>query len=329
MRYPEIVKVPSISIKEGTIPEGAMITIAIPTYKRAKLLQETLESCLAQKTTIPFAIVVVDNDPMRGCETEQLLERYNTVDHLFYYKNSENVGMAGNWNKIFELSKTNFVVMLHDDDLIYDDYIEKINFILKKNNYDVNALFLDMQIFENKENIKQKKTNRIKIQLLKPFDFQFGNICNIAGAVFNRNILIELDGFDNKFYPSFDYELYVRLTSYGKIYKVYGYYTLYRILENESANIETVLKFSGKDKEIMSSIAKDRPKIYKLLIKHYLNSYERNYIIGNRKVYRTDDQKLNEYLHQIEKESTFFDEIIFKIGYLIKRFSPVFGKKSL
>ena len=62
--------------------------------------------------------MVVDNNPERECETEQLLREYKAIPNLFYYKNTENVGMTGNWNKLFELSQTNFVVMLHDDDLI-------------------------------------------------------------------------------------------------------------------------------------------------------------------------------------------------------------------
>ena len=121
MRYNEIIKIPSILIKEGEAPEGAKYTIAIPTYKRANLLKEAIESCLIQKTTTPFAIIVVDNNPERECETEQLLREYNPIPNLSYYKNTENVGMTGNWNKLFELAQTDFVVMLHDDDLLYDD----------------------------------------------------------------------------------------------------------------------------------------------------------------------------------------------------------------
>jgi glycosyltransferase, group 2 family len=329
MRYNDVCKIPSITIKEGICPDKAKLTIAIPTYKRSHLLKETLESCLAQKTTIPFAIIVVDNNPERNCETEQLIQKYNRVPNLSYYKNTKNLGMAGNWNKLFELSKTDFVVMLHDDDLLYDDYIEKVDFILKKNNYDVNTLFLDMEIFEKDKEIKARKINRMEIQSLKPFDFQFGNIGNIAGAVFNKATLIKLDGFNNDFYPSFDYELYVRLSFYGKVFKIYGYYTLYRILENESTNIETVLKFTNKDKEIMFSIIKGYPKLYKSLFKHYINSYEKYYIIWNKSTFHTNDPKLDEYFHKKEEETNFFDDFIFKIGSLIKRFSPVFRKSTI
>lgn len=329
MRYYEVCKVPSITIKEGIAPQGANLTIAIPTYKRAHLLKETLESCLLQKTTIPFAIIVVDNNPDRDCETELLLRKYNDVAHLSYYKNSKNVGMVGNWNKLFELSKTDFVVMLHDDDLLYDDYVEKVEYILRKYNHNVNALFLDMEIFKVNKEIKSRNINKIEIQTIKPFNFQFGNICNIAGALFNRNTLIKLNGFDNEFYPSFDYELYVRLAFCGKVFKVYGYYTLYRILENESTNIETVLKFTSKDKEIMFSIVKNYPNLYKLLFSHYINSYEKYYIIWNKNTYCTDDQRLDDYLCKKEKETTFFDDIVFRIGILIKKVSLMMGKKSI
>ena len=327
MRYTAVIQIPSIAIKQGIVPEGAQITIAIPTYKRAHLLRETLESCLAQQTNCPFAIMVVDNNPERECETEQLLREYEAIPHLFYYKNTENVGMTGNWNKLFELAQTNFVVMLHDDDLLYDDYIEKIDCILKKYNYDMDALYLDVEIFENdNKETKAREIDKIKVHLLKPFDFQFGNICNLVGAVFNRKTVIDLNGFDNYFYPSFDYELHVRLSFRKKIFKALGYYTLYRISENESINFETILKFADKDKEIMLYIAKNYPKLYKSLLKHYLKAYEGKYIEWNKKIYHSDHKKIDEYLDKKKKEITFFDLMIFKLVNLTRNLLPLFNK---
>jgi len=132
MRYTEVTKIPSIAIKQGSVTKGVCITIAIPTYKRSHLLKETLESCLAQKTTTPFAIMVVDNNPERDCKTEQLIKNY-TAPNLSYYKNTQNIGIVGNWNKLFELAQTDFVVMLHDDDKLNEDYTKKLDKVLNHN----------------------------------------------------------------------------------------------------------------------------------------------------------------------------------------------------
>ena len=70
MTYNESLKIPTFSIKESVVPPTIKYTIAIPTYKRADLLKEAIDSCLAQKTNIPFVIMIVDNNPERDCKTD-------------------------------------------------------------------------------------------------------------------------------------------------------------------------------------------------------------------------------------------------------------------
>ncbi len=331
MRYTAVTQIPSIAIKQGIVPEGAQITIAIPTYKRAHLLRETLESCLAQQTDFPFAIIVVDNNPERECETEKLLQEYQAIPHLFYYKNTENIGMGGNWNKLFELAQTDFVVMLHDDDLLYDDYIEKTYKILKCYNYDVNALYFGVKIFSNSKDLPIKTTTEIKALALKTFDFQFGNICNLAGAVFKRDIVIKLNGFDSYYHPSLDYEMHIRLAERGKSIKIYGYDTLYRISENVSMNREAIFKICSIDKEIMEKVTEKFPKIYRdYFFKYYLKDYDRNYIKWNKETYQTTDNQINEYLYKKELEATIFDKVVSKIAsHLRNSLLFLFRKKHL
>ena len=326
MKYNDSKNILSILIKEAVLPKEVKYTIAIPTYKRAHLLKEALESAIHQNTNIPYHILVVDNNPERNCETEQLMNLYS-ASNISYYKNTENIGMTGNWNKLFELSSTDFVMMLHDDDLLYDDYIENVDNILKKYSYDIDALYLDVKIFKTTQDIQSNKTKNIKILKLKPSDFQFGNICNLVGAVFNRNTIIRINGFDSYFYPSLDYEMHVRLSKYGKAFKIYGYSTLYRISDNESMRFQTILKMADKDKEIMSSIVSEFPFFYTYLFKYYLNAYKKNYIIWNKKNYNTKDRQMDRYLM---RKVTLFESLIFKIGSLMRgRILPMFRKKHL
>mgnify|MGYP000181258943 CR=1 FL=1 len=199
MRYNEIIKIPSILIKKGEVPEGAKYTIAIPTYKRANLLKEAIDSCLAQKTSIPFVIMVVDNNPERNCETEQLIQSYK-VSNLLYYKNTKNIGASGNWNKLFHLAITDYVVMLHDDDLLYNDYIEKIDRIICLYKGSVEVIYPAIEIFtQNKNSFERQRKGAIRAMRLHSYDFQFGNTCDIVGVCFSRKSIIEENGFDAPF----------------------------------------------------------------------------------------------------------------------------------
>lgn len=121
----------SICIRESAVKD-AKFTIAIPTYKRAQLLKESIDSALAQQNCCEFIVMVVDNNPERDDETEKLIGTYNN-DNLCYYKNSENIGMAGNWNRMFELSSSQWTVMLHDDDIISPYYIQTMQNVVNDN----------------------------------------------------------------------------------------------------------------------------------------------------------------------------------------------------
>ena len=108
------------------------ITIVIPTYKRPQLLAMALAS--AENQTVPpeeYRILVVDNDPQPNTETEKLVknEGYSNVK---YYKNRHNLGGYGNWNRGIQLAETEWICLLHDDDLLLPTCIENAYTILEK-----------------------------------------------------------------------------------------------------------------------------------------------------------------------------------------------------
>ncbi|MEZ7821095.1 MAG: glycosyltransferase family A protein, partial [Patescibacteria group bacterium] len=126
-----IASIPIFEFKSNRIPK---ITIGIPTYKRTDLLKEAIESAINQIGYKDYDIIVVDNNPLRGCETEKMMLNYRG-QRISYYKNVENIQMAGNWNRLYTLAKGEYVVMLHDDDMLHNDYLLNIsNFISKYNN---------------------------------------------------------------------------------------------------------------------------------------------------------------------------------------------------
>ena len=314
MRYTAVTQIPSIAIKQGKAPEGAKYTIAIPTYKRANLLKEAIDSCLAQQTVVPFVIMVVDNNPERECETERLLQEYEAIPHLFYYKNTQNVGMTGNWNKLFQLATTDYVVMLHDDDLLYNDYIEKINKII--NQYgDIDVVYPEIQILDNREqNYNKRFSTKIKGMKLYPSDFQFGNTCNIVGDCFKRSTLIEENGFNDYFYPSPDYEMHVRLSRRGKAIKLFNYpLVLYRILDNVSLKTETMIRVAEKDKEIITSIIRKYPSWYKKLFISFFKAYPKYMLLALKNKLSVTDQELEQKIIEYSKNVTLIDIFILKV----------------
>jgi glycosyltransferase involved in cell wall biosynthesis len=101
------------SLRSGERP---LVTIAVPTYNRARFLAETIKS--AQRQTYPnLEIIVADN---ASCDdTEAVVCSSQEEDpRIRYVRNSTNLGMVGNWNVLLREARGTFFLLLSDDDLI-------------------------------------------------------------------------------------------------------------------------------------------------------------------------------------------------------------------
>ncbi|WP_100613701.1 glycosyltransferase family 2 protein [Confluentibacter citreus] len=136
------------------------ITIAIPVYNRELFFEQALDSALLQ--TVKCKVIVVDNasDSNFFRETCEL----KTVD---YYRNEVNIGMFANWNRCIELTKTEFVMILGDDDLLEPNFVEFFSKSL--NNYP------QLDVFYSNFYLLYDFTNKKKmISANKMFEKPFG-----------------------------------------------------------------------------------------------------------------------------------------------------------
>lgn len=91
------------------------------------MLEEALLSAINQNSVnFDYEIIVVDNEPYKngGTETSNLMEKYKDIPNFIYYRNEENLGMFGNWNRCIELARGEWVTLLHDDDLLIPNYLK-------------------------------------------------------------------------------------------------------------------------------------------------------------------------------------------------------------
>ena len=236
----------------GNEDSSAEYTIAIPTYKRTEYLKEAIDSALNQDCSFSYNVIVVDNNPERDDDTEKMMASYENTKNLSYYKNAENLGMAGNWNRLFQLSKTKWVVMLHDDDVMYPYYLLECNVILGKLH---NVGVLKPKEDTNNNPVKTKDNGKIK--RLTDFDFYYGNTCGTpSGMLFNREMFLSSGGYNQEFYPSLDYCFHVRFASLFNFYFYDKPLMYYRIGVNESLKVETQKQWLINDSYLIRSILK-------------------------------------------------------------------------
>lgn len=144
---------------------ASLITIAIPTYLRVSTLNDAIASAINQTRFTDYEIIVVDNNPIRNDETETLMEQYRSIPNLRYYKNSRNLGMTGNWNRLYELAKGDWVVMLHDDDMLAPVYLRTIAEVIKHSKLET-AIFptftSDFNTFAKTHNVSEIRIEKIR-----------------------------------------------------------------------------------------------------------------------------------------------------------------------
>jgi GT2 family glycosyltransferase len=90
------------------------ITVALPTCNGTRHLREALAG-LEDQGGVAFDLVVSDD---RSDDETLTIVRELLGDRARVSVNSERLGLAGNWNKCVELSRTEWVAIFHQDDVM-------------------------------------------------------------------------------------------------------------------------------------------------------------------------------------------------------------------
>ena len=98
----ETAKIKSVSVFNNWSRDAATFCFVVPTFKRTELLRFALRSILHQQNLHDYEILVVDDYPTRNDETETMMRNEFCLKDIAYYKNSQNLGQPGNWNKCIE-----------------------------------------------------------------------------------------------------------------------------------------------------------------------------------------------------------------------------------
>lgn len=98
------------------------VSVLIPTYNYAHLLDVTIQSVLDQTFT-DFELIIVDNCSKDN--TVEVVSKYLSDSRVSFYRNDRNLGLTGNWNRCLELAKGEYIKYLCADDKFHPQILEK------------------------------------------------------------------------------------------------------------------------------------------------------------------------------------------------------------
>lgn len=232
-----------------------IVSIIIPCYNRPDYFKLSLLSALNQDCNFSYEIIVVDNNAQDVTFQNQVVVEECYSGNVFYYRNDQNIGAAGNWNRGIELARASYITFCHDDDLLLPNCLSLLMGIQRETGNKCilsayNRIDKDGNYTFFKDALRRKK--HISFLIEKPYYnyslydmFLSSKACNGVGCLYYRKYLLELGGFNNDFFPSFDYALHCSYTYYyGCVYNPLPTMS-YRLAFGESLNCYSEFNKAG------------------------------------------------------------------------------------
>jgi glycosyltransferase involved in cell wall biosynthesis len=194
-----------------------LLHVMIPAYGKSPYLRQTLESAV-KHLPIEVPITVIE-DPSNESSIENLVKEFSRVQ---YVKNSERLGIGGNFNKSIELSTGVFTQICGSDDIFLDNPLKGFDKDkLIQNN--ISAIGLDVQVINETGKVVKtipdlvKRTLRPSLKKITIFknDKIFSNL--MLGdwlyfpAILWKTETLKQTKFDGNFHTAMDLDVFIRL----------------------------------------------------------------------------------------------------------------------
>ncbi|MFZ4672013.1 MAG: glycosyltransferase family 2 protein [Flavobacterium sp.] len=196
--------------------DNQLVSIIIPTYNRAHLIEETLDSVLAQTYTNWECIIVEDGS---NDKTVQVIEIFISKDNRFklLYRNRDPKGAPTCRNIGLELAKGDYIVYLDSDDLLAPFCLEQ-RVSLFNQNQSCHFLVFKNILFQE-ESIEKGFYWNIDTDEddLSRF-LRMDALWQTSGPIYKKEFLIKMGGFDENLLFWQDYDLHLRCLLLKGIY---------------------------------------------------------------------------------------------------------------
>lgn len=205
------------------------ISVMIPNYNSNKYLEECIKSVLnAERQDLIKQIWVVDD-----CSTKELPDLIVAKfkdPRIALIKNVTNLGLAKNFNKCLGLATSDFVHILHSDDLILPGFYKEINAL--NNKWRDAGLYVTGTIpidetgheFTTRGNFHEKFLTPAN----DPNSFLLKTGIQFCSVVFNRTYSQQIGGFDEPLSHLCDRDFWLRMTEISSIVSSEYYLACYR-----------------------------------------------------------------------------------------------------
>lgn len=236
------------------------LTIVIPTYHRLDLLKDALCSIQCQKPVMyAWDVVIVDNDAYDGTknEVQEYIETIKTLP-ITYYRNDKTLLAGSNMNVGVSLARGKWVSILHDDDMLTSDYLERIEKMIRYTSRNsrkklgwisgnqVIVRYTSREMEDRNQRVDHAikdysiRTNKKRNDLLPvyrcelPITGSVGVMAPTTGTTFLKDAFIDCGGINEKISISADLILVYKMMKKYRVYRTVVPLGYYRWAANQS-----------------------------------------------------------------------------------------------
>lgn len=256
--------------------EYPLISVVVPVYNQEKFIAETLESVINQ--TYTNLQILVSDDGSSDCSYDVIKEYALKDERIEILHNNNNVGICGNFNRLFDNVRGEYVAFFSGDDVMMPDKLRKQYELLKDNPAVVvvhhNAWLIDGE--SNKKSLHQKN----QLPLNNPLDWALKTNWFHAKRIaplLPTSCLARTDyylkaRYDNRF--KYKHELLFTIEDYhanpnGKWVYLKEPLIFYRMHESNFTNNPAFTNYLNAEKFKLADIALDKCPALKKRIKYY------------------------------------------------------------
>ena len=175
-----------------------LVSVIIPTYKRADMLTKAIDSAINQTYKNIEIIVIDDNDPSSKYrfETKKKLSSYIQSGVIRYIENEKNLGGAITRNRAVEQSKGEYIAFLDDDDIFFPTKIEKqVEVMIQNKDNNVGLVYCHCNGVDEKGNILWENTN--SYEGLPLYESMIYCIASTSLWLCEKKMFLDIGGFED------------------------------------------------------------------------------------------------------------------------------------
>lgn len=216
------------------------VSVIVPTYNRAHIITEAIDSILNQ-TFKDFELIIVDN--YSSDNTESVVKSYSDK-RIRYFKNQNNGLVSINRNYGIKKSCGEYIAFLDDDDLWLPEKLEKQVELLDLNK-ELGLVYSDIYIIGSNGDLRENTYfHRIKPTRGNAFnELLQGNFIPMLTVVIRREVLDKVGGFNPRYKICQDYDLWLRIAEHYPVDFIEDPLAKYRVHSESSSQKNTALSY--------------------------------------------------------------------------------------